>query len=115
MTKIPALNEPLIENANVWPGYAEAWVNGNNPLIGDRVRAFDFHGNKDLDGTRACYMEGQITGIEKVDGGCWRYKIEVRRCVGGGQEQTDFPAVIYPPVNGTARMFGDVCDGVERI
>ncbi len=86
----------------------------NGPLIGDRVRSFDFKDNKDLEGKRACFMEGQITGIEQVEG-CWRYKIEVRRCVGGGVEQTNFPAVIYPPINGTRRMFGGVCDGVEKI
>ena len=93
MTKIPALT---------------------GPLIGDRVRSFDFHGNKDLEGPRACYMEGQLTGLKRMEG-CWRYRIEVTRCVGGGQEQNNFPGVIYPPVNGTARMFGGVCDGVEKI
>jgi len=93
MTKIPALN---------------------GPLIGDRVRSFDFHGNKEVEGPRACYMEGQITGITR-EFDCWRYKIEVRKCVGGGKVQTDFPSVIYPPLNGTERMFGEVCNGVEKI
>ena len=84
------------------------------PLVGDRVRSFDFHGNKDLEGPRACYMEDQITGLEQIEG-CWRYKIEVRKCVGGGKVREQFPAVIYPPVNGTPRMFGGVCDGVEVV
>ena len=86
----------------------------NGPLVGDRVRSFDFHGNKDLEGPRSCYMEGQITGMEKIEG-CWRYKIEVRKCVAGGKIQEDFPPVIYPPINGTPRMFGGDCDGVEVI
>jgi len=84
------------------------------PLIGDRVRSFDFHYERSLDGPRSCYMEGQITGLEMIRG-CWRYKIEVRRCVGGGKERTDFPTVIYPPVNGTPTTGGRVTDGVEVI
>ncbi|MBT7401296.1 MAG: hypothetical protein HN774_09030 [Bacteroidetes Order II. Incertae sedis bacterium] len=84
------------------------------PLIGDRVRSFDFQHMRDIEGDRACYMIGQITGLKQVEG-CWRYKIEVQQCIQGGQEQANFPAVIYPPVNGTNRMFGGVCDGVESI
>ena len=84
------------------------------PLVGDRVRSFDFHYERSLEGPRSCYMEGQITGLKHIEG-CWRYKIEVRRCVGGGEEETDFPAVIYPPVNGTPTTMGRVTDGVEVI
>lgn len=84
------------------------------PLIGDRVRSFDFHYERSLDGPRSCYMEGQITGLEMIRG-CWRYKIEVRRCVVGGKEGTDFPTVIYPPVNGTPTTMGRVTDCVEVI
>ena len=84
------------------------------PLVGDRVRSFDFHGNKDLEGPRACYMEGQITGLERLEG-CWRYKIEVSKCVGAGKVREQFPDVIFPPVNGTPRMFGGECNGVEVI
>lgn len=83
------------------------------PLVGDRVRSFDF-ADRSLDGPRACYMEGQITGLKEIEG-CWRYKIEVNRCVGGGKEQDRFPAVIYPPVNGTPTMMGRITDGVEVI
>ena len=84
------------------------------PLVGDRVRSFDFHGNKDLEGPRACYMEGQITGLQMLEG-CWRYKIEVSKCVGAGKVREQFPDVIFPPVNGTPRMFGGECNGVEVI
>ena len=86
----------------------------NGPLIGDRVRAFDFDDDRDLEGSRACYMEGQITGIKQIEG-CWRYKIEVRKCVFGGKVRDNFPKVVYPPINGTPRLFGGVCDGVEVI
>ena len=84
------------------------------PLVGDRVRSFDFHGNKDLEGPRACYMEGQITGLQMLEG-CWRYKIEVSKCVGAGKVREQFPDVIFPPVNGTPRMFGGECNGVELL
>lgn len=84
------------------------------PLVGDRVRSFDFHGNKDLEGPRACYMEGQITGLQMLEG-CWRYKIEVTKCVGAGKVREQFPDVIFPPVNGTPRMFGGECNGVELL
>ncbi len=93
MTKIPALN---------------------GPLIGDRVRSFDFHYERSLEGPRSCYMEGQITGIEMVRG-CWRYKIEVNRCVAGGKEVKDFARVIYPPINGTKTTMGRLTDGVELL
>ena len=84
------------------------------PFVGDIVRSFDFHGNKDLEGPRACYMEGQITGLQMLEG-CWRYKIEVSKCVGAGKVREQFPAVIFPPVNGTPRMFGGECNGVELL
>ena len=84
----------------------------NGPLIGDRVRAFDFDDDRDLEGPRACYMEGQITGLEQMEG-CWRYKIEVSKCVFGGKVRDRYPAVVYPPINGTPRMFGGECNGVE--
>jgi hypothetical protein len=93
MTKIPALN---------------------GVLIGDRVRSFDFQDHKELEGARACYMEGQVTGIEMMEG-CWRYKIEVRKCVSRGEVREDYPSVIYPPLNGTPRLLGGECNGVEKI
>ena len=86
----------------------------NGPLIGDRVRAFDFDNDRDLEGPRACYMEGQITGLKHVEG-CWRYKIEVHKSVFGGMDMTDFPSVVYPPVNGTPTTMGRITDGVEVI
>ena len=86
----------------------------NNITIGNRVRSFDFHYMRDLDGPRSCYMEGTVTGFEKIRG-CGRYVIAVDRCVGGGKERTDFPTVIYPPVNGTPTTMGRITDGVEVI
>mgnify|MGYP003110429149 CR=1 FL=1 len=84
------------------------------PLIGDCVRSFDFHYRRDIEGPESCYMEGQITGLKHVEG-CWRYQIEVTRCVFGGEECADHPRVIFPPVNGTRTTMGRVTDGVERI
>ena len=85
----------------------------NGPFIGDRVRSFDFDCH-DLEGERACYMEGQITGVDQFEG-CWRYKIEVRRSIFRGQEMSDFPSVIFPPINGTPTWTGRVTGGVEVI
>ena len=82
--------------------------------IGTQVRSFDFHYMRDLEGPRSCYMEGKVVGFEEVRG-CQRYVIEVDRCISGGEEQGDFPATIYPPVNGTPTWMGRVTDGVEAI
>ena len=82
--------------------------------IGSKVRSFDFHYMRDLEGPRSCYMEGTVVGFEEVHG-CMRYVIEVDRCIGGGEEQTRFPPKIYPPVNGTPTTFGRITDGVEVI
>lgn len=84
------------------------------PMIGDRVRSFDFHHRRDIEGPESCYMEGQITGLEHIEG-CWRYKIEVTRCVFGGEECADHPPTIFPPVNGTPTWTGRTTDGVETI
>ena len=82
--------------------------------VGDRVRSFDFHYMRDLEGPRSCYMEGQVVAFEEIEG-CARYKLEVNRCVAGGKEQDNFPKVIYPPVNGTKTIMGRITDGVELI
>ena len=84
--------------------------------IGTKVRSFDFHYMRDLDGPRSCYMEGTVTGFEKIRG-CMRYVIEVDRCIGRGKElpAQEYPPIIYPPVNGTPTSMGRVTDGVEVI
>ena len=82
--------------------------------VGSRVRSFDFHYMRDLDGPRSCYMEGVVTKIEEVRG-CDRYFITVDRCIAGGEERSDFPEVIIPPVNGTPTTMGRITDGVELV
>ena len=82
--------------------------------IGSKVRSFDFHYMRDLDGPRSCYMEGVVTGIESIRG-CDRYVIEVTRAVARGEEHNDHPSVIIPPVNGTPTTMGRITDGVEVI
>ena len=84
--------------------------------IGSKVRSFDFHYMRDLDGPRSCYMEGTVTGFEEVRG-CMRYVIEVDRCIGRGKElpAQEYPPTIYPPVNGTPTTMGRITDGVEVI
>ena len=82
--------------------------------FGSQVRSFDFHYMRDLDGPRSCYMEGQMMGHTTIEG-CKRYIIAVKRCVVRGEETSNFPEVIYPPVNGTPTTMGRITDGVELI
>jgi len=84
--------------------------------IGTKVRSFDFHYMRDLEGPRSCYMEGVVTGIEKIRG-CDRYIIAVDRCISGGEKVSaqEHPPEICPPVNGTPTFMGRITDGVEVI
>ena len=82
--------------------------------IGTKVRSFDFDG-RDLEGDRACYVEGKVVGFHKEEYGCERYIIEVDRQVFGGEEKTNFPPVVNPPVNGTPTLWGDTTHFVEAI
>ena len=77
--------------------------------VGDRVRSFDFAtspGGRDLEGERACYVEGVVEDLVRIDG-CLRYKILVERDVFGGKEgSTRVGRYMHPPVNGTPRLIG---------
>lgn len=82
--------------------------------VGDKVRSHDFPREQGLD-RPPCFVEGTVVGIEKIEG-CDRYKIQVERKVWAGEEVEDpYDGYVYPPVNGTPKLFGGVCDGVERI
>jgi len=102
--------------------------------VGSTVRSFDFARSgdrmgRDLMGERACYVIGVVESIgrrpEASLGGCDRYEIRVVARVWGGEvavpPQGDVPRdhavlapqYVYPPVNGTPKMGGDVCDSVE--
>lgn len=80
---------------------------------GDRVRSYDF------EVSRNCYVEGVVEEITPPIEGCPRYKIRAERRVWEGQEETlpDDPEsrCIYPPVNGTPKLFGGVTAGVEKL
>ena len=86
--------------------------------IGTRVRSFDFADGPDgrsLAGERACYVEGVVTGFERMEG-CKRYRILVDRDVFGGVEENfRVGALIYPPVNGTPTWMGGVTNSVEVV
>ncbi len=82
--------------------------------LGDFVRSFDFPRHRDLDGPRSSYIEGRVVDFKDYEG-CKRYVIEVSRQVVGGKEIDARPRKVYPPVNGTRRLMGGVCDGVELI
>ena len=77
--------------------------------IGDRVRSYDFPNNQE------CFVEGTVVAIEKMEG-CDRYKVQIERKVWAGSEvENPYKGHVFPPVNGTPKLFGGVCDGVERI
>lgn len=80
--------------------------------IEDTVRSYDFEGRKD------CYVEGVVIGFVEREG-CNRYVIRVERDVVRGLEQrfegTRVGTNVYPPVNGTRKFFGGVCNAVEKI
>ena len=77
--------------------------------VGNRVRSYDFQRD------RECYVEGIVEGFEHVEG-CERYKIRVERKVWAGEEvESPYRGHVYPPLNGTPRLFGDVCNGVELV
>lgn len=84
--------------------------------VGDKVRSFDFPGNKATVGDHACFVEGTVEAITTQLDGCPRYKIRVERRVFGGK--TIAPgadgAHVYPPVNGLEGFSGKT-DGVDRI
>ena len=87
--------------------------------VGSKVRSFDFARDgrgRDLEGERACYVEGVVEGFKEVEG-CERYIVRVDRKVFGGEEEDilgRFPYV-YPPVNGTPRLMGGTTNCVELI
>jgi len=84
--------------------------------VGDRVRSFDYvQGDfgRDLDGDRACYVEGIIEDLVEREG-CPRYEIRVDYDVFGGDERNHRDGnLVYPPVNGTPKLFGGVCNNVD--
>jgi len=94
--------------------------------VGDKVRSYDFP-----DGLRTSWVEGVVAAITEpgVDcvvrlndeapqvvrfDDCPRYAILVTRAVWAGGE-SDQQGFVFPPVNGTPKLFGEVCDGVEAI
>ena len=84
--------------------------------VGDKVRSFDFvQGDfgRDMEGERACYVEGVVEAFVEQEG-CPRYEIRVKVDVFGGEESDRrVGCLVYPPVNGTPKLFGGVCDNVE--
>ena len=111
---------------------------------GDRVRSFDFPSyfptagvsGLDLDGERACYVEGVVEEITHPNdeplvllidgeersiyyGDCCRYAIRVTRVVRQGVDidlsSQGVPRWVFPPVNGTATWTRDATFGVEKM
>jgi hypothetical protein len=94
--------------------------------VGSKVRSFDFADTgrngevygRDLEGERACYVEGTVVGFDDENFDCRRYEIRVERRVFGGKEDAKVDpreAVVYPPVNGTPTLLGRVTNSVELV
>ena len=100
--------------------------NTKDITVGSKVRSFDFADTlrdgteygRDLEGERACYVEGTVVGFDDENFDCRRYKIQVERRVFGGKADDKVDpreAVVYPPVNGTPTMLGRVTNNVELV
>ena len=79
---------------------------------GDLVRSFDFRygdgDGDDIEGERACYVEGLIEGIDTDGFECHRYIIRVTRRVFAGEVRDIGPGErVYPPINGLGQFFSD--------
>lgn len=82
--------------------------------VGSAVRSFDFP-HTDLEGDRACYIEGEVIGVSNDWGDCPRYAIRPTRRVAAGKElpkERWSGETFFPPLNGTHGMHG-VQRGVE--
>lgn len=78
--------------------------------MGDKVRSFDFANGTfgyDLEGERACYVEGVILGVGDFLGqGFDQYKILCLKRIFGGKEVQPEEDYFFPPVNGTPTWMG---------
>jgi hypothetical protein len=92
----------------------------NEITVGSKVRSYDsqYPERQQVTGEFANYVEGTVTGTREIEG-CTRYEILVERDLHRGVEVTGkhsrCGAAVYPPVNGTRTLFGEVLNGVEVI
>lgn len=98
-----------------------------NITVGQKVRSFDFADGKwgrDLEGERACYVEGEVVEMTRhipgpdgflMDSGCDRYVIRCDKRVFGGEEVEREDELFYVPVNGTPSWGSKVINCVEAI
>jgi hypothetical protein len=82
--------------------------------VGTKVRSFDFDRNRAVTGPDACYVEGVVESVVTEGFDCPRYKVRVTCRIFSGEpaEGADF---VFPPVNGTPTLFGDVTNNVVSI
>ena len=83
--------------------------------FGSRVRSFDDQDFRDVTGPGASFIEGTVIDF-RMHEGCHRYRIQVSRVVKRGIDRPfDDGYIVIPPLNGTPRLFGAVCNGVELL
>jgi hypothetical protein len=90
--------------------------------VGDTVRSFDFPDRyRAVAGDEACYYVGVVEQIgEPIERdvaftGCRVYSIRVTARYWEGRKLSTETRYVYPPVNGTEKLFGGVTDGVELV
>lgn len=91
--------------------------------VGDKVRSYDSWHWRDIPADeRSCIIgtiEAILSGDENpTEQGCGCYKISVEAWRQGYGEELaaeHLPDYVYPPVNGTKTLFGDITDGVQKI
>lgn len=91
----------------------------------DHVKSYDFYDHIEDCYDPAFYVEGVVCGIVKAGevhpetGACFpdcdRYAIRAVRKVLDGEEFAHFAPWVFPPVNGTKRLFGGTSFGVEKV
>ena len=87
----------------------------NDINIGDKVRSFDFHNSRDIEGPDACFVEGIVESFKEIEG-CTRFEIKVTREVFRGEErQVEEGERAFPPLNGTPTNRGRITDGVVKV
>ena len=83
--------------------------------VGDKVRSYDFPHSREY------WYEGVVEGFQEIEG-CDRYKIRIEKQFVEGKEVEvnayllgDDGLYIYPPINGTRRALGGICNGVDLL
>jgi hypothetical protein len=82
--------------------------------VGTFVRSFDFEFH-DEEGPSACFVEGEVLGVERESFDCPRYVLRPTRRIFAGEEIEVPDEFVFPPLNGTPTWLGGITCGVEVV